>query len=292
MTEWACVNGNLLPADEAHVSIFDAALMQGVGLFETLRAYRGRLFRLEQHLDRLAQSARDLGWAQLPDADELSDQVRRLLAQTPGQDARVRVTVSSGSLRATRNDAAQLTTFITASPGGSYQPEYYKTGVGATVSRWWHNPRDPTAGHKTTSYFARLAGLRDAHAAGAFETLWFTPDGALAEGSISSVFLVQAGALRTPPLDIPILPGITRAAVIEEAARLEIPVHEARLTIEDVRGADELFVANSMMEVMPIARLDTARIGIGAPGEITSRLAAAYAALVARECGLGQEDAR
>ena len=145
--------------------------------------------------------------------------------------------------------------------------------------------RDPTVGHKTTSYFARLTALREAHAAGAVESLWFNDENFLAEGSISSVFLVSDERLLTPPLETPILPGITRAAVIDLALEQDVLVREQELTIEDLLGADEVFLTNSMMEIMPVVRIDRQPIGDEKPGEVTAQLAEAYGDLVQRECG-------
>ncbi len=173
----------------------------------------------------------------------------------------------------------------TAAPAEKYPDECYLKGITVVVADCRQSRTDPTVGHKTTSYFARLASLRAAHANGAMEALWFTPEGHLAEGAISNVFAVRDEELWTPPLDTPVLPGITRAAVIELAASLDIPVREQALTLEDTRAADELFLTNSMMEVMPVVRIGRDPIGNEKPGEVTRKLAVAYSDLVARECG-------
>jgi len=282
---WVSINGVLTPAEDAKVSVFDSGFMQGIGLFETMRAYSGRVFRLEQHLDRLANSARVLGWTTLPDADDLAENVYQVLAATGAADARVRLTVTTGSLHAVADDTPRLTVVATATVADKYPDECYVKGVTVLVADCRQSRTDPTVGHKTTSYFARLASLRAAHAKGAMEALWLTPEGHLAEGAISNVFAVRDEELWTPPLDTPVLPGITRAAVIELAAALDIPVREEVLTLEDTRGADELFLTNSMMEVMPVGRIGREPIGNEKPGDTTRRLAVAYSDLVARECG-------
>ncbi len=284
MREWVSLNGRLMPADRAQVSVFDSGLMQGIGLFETMRGYGGRVFRLQRHLDRLAHSARELGWSVLPDPDELRENVEQVVGATEHQDTRVRLTVTTGTLRPTEQETPELTVIASASAGATYPTECYTKGVTVLVSDYRQGPHDPTAGHKTTSYFARLASLRAAHARGAFETLWFTYDDQLAEGAISSIFLVQSERLLTPPLDTPVLPGITRATVIELAVELGIPVREQALVLKDLLEADEVFLTNSLMELIPVVRVGREPIGAEKPGETTAQLYRAYRGLVEREC--------
>lgn len=287
MREWVAINGELKTAEEARVSVFDSGFTQGIGLFETMRAYNGRVFRIGRHLDRLVNSARELGWATLPDHDEMREAITSVLGACEQAEARVRLTVTTGSLRAgvDSDEAPQLTIVASATDAnrGGYDPRMYKKGAIAAVSRYRQNAFDPTTGHKTTSYFARMASLREAVARGAIESLWFTLDQELAEGAISNVFLVKGDVLHTPPLDTPILPGITRATILELAPILEIETSEAPLTIEDILNADELFVTNSMMEILPIVQVEKEKIGEGKPGDITTQMHAAYQSTVAEE---------
>jgi len=281
--EWASINGRLVPAEQAHVSVFDSGFTQGIGLFETMRAYNGRVFRLDRHLERLRNSARALGWTAVPEAADLRENVGRVVGATELADARVRLTVTTGSLRADAGEP-QLTIVATAAPNVKYPPEYYQKGATVLVSDYRQNPDDPTTGHKTTSYFARLTALRLAHARGAAEAMHFTHDGRLAEGAISNVFLVRQRELLTPPLDTPVLPGITRACVTELAAELRIAVHERPLTIHELLAADEVFLTNAMMELLPVVRVEREPIGTERPGEVTRELYEAYGRLVEKEC--------
>ncbi len=285
MQHWVSLNGTLMAADEAKVSVFDSGFMQGIGLFETMRAYNGTIFRLQQHLDRLVSSARSLGWTVIPDQEDMSENVRQVLSATGQPEARVRLTVTTGSLHVVPDGAPELTIVAMATPGEKYPDEYYKRGVTAIVSDCRQSSADPMAGHKTTSYFPRLASLRAAHTQAAFEALWLTPDGHVAEGAISNVFAVRDEQLLTPPLNTPVLPGITRAAVIELAVALDIPVRETPLTLDEVQTADELFLTNCMMEVMPVVRLGRRAIGNEKPGDLTRELAVAYGDLLDQECG-------
>jgi branched-chain amino acid aminotransferase len=287
LREWVSLNGTLLPAEEAHISVFDSGVMQGVGLFETMRAYDRRIFREQQHLDRLAGSAVKLGWTVVPEVEDLRENIQQVVVASQASDLRVRLTVTTGSLRPLQRERPTLTIIATAAPESRYPEELYAKGVTVIVSSYRQSRHDPTVGHKTTSYFARLASLREVHSQNAFEALWLTDDGHVAEGAISSLFMVKDEALYVPPLETPILPGITRAAVIELAGAMGISVHERPLAVDDVRAADEVFLTNSMMEVMPVVRLMREAIGTEKPGELTRKLAGAYADLVQRECGHG-----
>jgi branched-chain amino acid aminotransferase len=279
------VNGKLMPAEEATVSVFDSGFMQGIGLFETMRAYNRVVFRLQRHLDRLVHSARVLGWTVVPEVEVLADNVQQVVLATRASELRVRLTVTTGSLHAAASDTPALTVVATASPNERYPEECYRQGVTVVVATTVQCPRDPTAGHKTTSYFSRLASLRQAHAQGAMEALWLTPDGQLSEGAISNVFVVENEQLLTPPVETPILPGITRATVMELAVERGIPVREAPLALSALEEADEVFLTNSMMEILPVVRLGRRAIGSEKPGETTRELAIAYGELIDRECG-------
>lgn len=288
MIESVCINGEPVRPAEARVSVFDAGFMQGVGLFETMRTYQRRVFRLEHHLRRLIASATALGWATAPELDALRENVARVVEGASGDDdLRVRLTVTTGALRATDADTPPLTIVASATGDVRYPAECYTKGVTVTLCPYRHNRDDPTAGHKTTSYYARLAALRRAHARSAFESLWFTHDGHLAEGCISTVFVVENERLYTPPLDTPVLPGVTRAAVIEAAEHAGVAVAERPLSPEDVRTADEVFLTSSLMQLVPVVRIERERIGDERPGDITRALSEEYHRLVREECGLG-----
>ena len=287
MREWVSLNGQLMPAERARISVFDSGLMQGIGLFETMRGYNGRVFRLERHLDRLRLSAQTLGWTVIPEVEELRENVEQVVAATEQEDARVRLTVTTGALRADERAQPELTIIATAAAGADYPAECYQQGVTVLLSEYRQNTADPTTGHKTTSYFARLASLREAHALGAFESLWLTHAGELAEGAISSVFLVVAERLITPPLETPVLPGITRATVMELAVELSIPTREEVISRELLFQADEVFLTNSLMEIVPVVRIGRETIGTEKPGETTLQLLDAYRGLVREECGYG-----
>jgi branched-chain amino acid aminotransferase len=282
--EWVSLNGRLTSAEQAQVSVFDSGLMQGIGLFETLRTYSGRVFRLDAHLERLAASAEKLGWTTRPSIDECRFNVNQVVAATEQAAARVRLTVTTGSLRHGEADAPQLTIIASATPGAEYPSENYARGVTAIWSTYRQSRFDPIVGHKTVSYFSRLMSLREAHAHSALESIWLNDDGSVAEGAISNIFCVIDDELVTPPLDTPVLPGIARAAVIDIARALKISVREEAIEPDLLLAADEVFLTNSLMQVMPVVRIERKALGAEHPGDVTRQMIDSYAELIREEC--------
>lgn len=284
------VNGEFLPDSEAHLSVWEGGWLHGAGLFETMCARYGRIFRLDAHLDRLMASAVKLLFSvERPDLP-LTPDFAELLERNDLYHARVRLTVSAGpmiggdSRSDDEGDRPRPTVCATATPLTPYPPDIRARGMTVSISPYKIAPDDPLAGHKSTCYFPRLLALRDAHARKAGEALWFTTNNLLSEGSISNVFIVSGGTLKTPPVDTPVLPGVTRAAVLELARAGGIATEERPLTINDLLDADEAFLTNSIMEIMPICRVERREIGQGKPGAITKRLTEDYTQLVEREC--------
>ncbi|HEY3244143.1 MAG TPA: aminotransferase class IV [Phycisphaerae bacterium] len=285
MPQYVLLNGEVVAADEARISVWDGGFLHGAGLFETIRAEHGRLFRLEQHVARLRRSAETLlspiDRARLPSANDFA----RLLEMNELTSARVRLTVTAGSMSpASETQQAALTVCATAAPLSGYPDEMYRTGIAVVISRYRQSRSDPLAGHKCTSYLPRLLALRHAHAAHCMEALWFTPEHLLAEGSISNVFVIKAGRLTTPPLDTPVLPGIAREVTMECAKEAGMVVEERAVNIDDLLDADEVFLTNSMMRIMPVIRIERRDIGAGKPGETTRKLLERYHQTVEREC--------
>lgn len=286
-TEYVYLNGQLVTADEARVGVFDAGLLHGVGLFETMRAYNGVVFRLDDHLERLRRSARALRIGVPEDLGPWKAGLGQLLEANGLTDARVRLMVTPGDIRSAGQEQSVEagTVLIAAGPMTAYPAELYVKGMTVLISGFKQGRYDPTCGHKTISYFSRLIALREAQLRGCGEALWFTTENLLAEGSISNIFLVKDELLKTPPVDTPILPGVARKVVLEQASAGKMALRELPLTIKDLLGADEVFLTNSVMEVMPVCRVEAHAVGDEKPGAITKRLAEAYRECVAGECG-------
>ena len=285
MAEIVYFNGRFVPRDEATVSVYDGGWLHGAGLFETMRAHRGTVFRLVAHLDRLMESAaRVLFPIERPDLP-LTKDFRQLLRVNELTDARVRLTVTAGSmLEQPQDEQPPITVCATASARTTYPTELYGSGIAVVLSRFRQSSADPLAGHKTTNYLPRLLALREAHKLRCREALWFTPGNLVAEGSISNVFVVKDSAVNTPPLDTPVLPGITRAVILEIGREEGMDVRETPLTIDNLLDADEVFITNSGMGVMPVIRVEQRDIGAGKPGPVTRDLMKLYRERVEKEC--------
>lgn len=278
-------NGQFVSAAEASVSIFDGGLLHGAGLFETMRAENGVVFRLEHHLQRIRRSALRL-LSPLPDESlPRAMDFANLLTHNNMSSARVRLTITAGPIRGDQ-EIASPTMLITASPLTGYPQEMHEHGITVAVCSFRTSPADPLGGHKTTSYFPRLLGLREAQQSRCTEAIWFTTSKHLAEGCISNVFVVRDGVLKTPPLDTPVLPGIARGLVLELASALSLKAEETPMGIDDLLDADEVFLTNSMMQVMPVVRVEKHAIKDARAGEMTRRIHGLYRETVRRECGI------
>jgi branched-chain amino acid aminotransferase len=286
------LNDRFVDENDASVSVRDAGLLHGAGLFTTLRGHAGRIFRLAQHLRRLRDSSEAL-FIPLQHSDEaLSKAAVELLARNGLADARIRITVTRGAVTQDPLHGMRVepNVFITAAPFEPYPVEYYQRGLTVLLlDEQKLNPYDIQAGHKTLNYFPRLAAMREATRRGAGEALWFNVHNYLQSGSISNVFIVESGRLVTPPTPEELrdpaiarsvnyprsnaLPGITRAAVIELAREAGIEVELGGIDVSRVLDAQEIFLTNSIMQVMPVHRIERKAIGNDLPGEMTLRLA-------------------
>lgn len=296
MSEHVFLNGQILPAPEARISVFDAGFTHAAGLFETMRAYNGRVLRAEAHLDRLLASATALGLhmpaaveAQIPSSrDEFAKAIYAVLEANDLRDARVRLTVTPGDIPrpgVSLDHRPPPTVLVTAGPVQPYPPQLYRTGMRVSICPYKQNRHDPLAGHKTLAYLPRLLAMKDAADRQCNESLWFNTENRLAEGSICNVFIVKEGALMTPKRDTPVLPGIVRAAVMELAGANGISCEEVDIDIETLLSAQEVFLTGSVLEVMPVTSIEKHMVGDGAVGEMTQRVSDLYRKLVAAECG-------
>jgi branched-chain amino acid aminotransferase len=283
MIEKVFLNDRLVEIDKACISVSDSGLLYGAGLFETMRSYDGVVFGLRDHLDRLFFSANSLA-INLPYSREyITDAIYKLLKANKLTDARLRLTLTGGPM-AEPDEERHPTLLITATKLTPYPPEYYKNGVMVVLCPFRQNTSDPTYGHKTTSYFSRMISLNLAHKKRAAEALWFTVDNRLAEGCVSNVFLVKNSILYTPPIATPVLAGVTRKALCQIAMRNSIEFVEKDLYISDVLGADEIFLTNVIMQVMPVTSVEKHTVGDGKVGVMTKKLQTDFDDFVRNEC--------
>ncbi len=283
MPEKVFLNDKLIDADKACISVSDSGFLYGAGLFETMRSHNGVVFSLGDHLDRLFFSARNLSINNPYDKERITDAVYEVLRTNKLSDARLRLTFTNGPMVETEEDR-KPTLLITATKFRSYPPEYYKNGVLVILCPFRQNPDEPTCGHKTTSYYSRMIALNMAHQRRAAESLWFTTGNHLAEGCISNVFLVKDSVLYTPPIETPVLAGVARKTICQLALKNSIELIEKDLTIDDVLGADEIFLTNVIMQVMPITRVEKHTVGDGKVGPAVKNLQRSFAELVENEC--------
>jgi branched-chain amino acid aminotransferase len=289
MSEKVFLNDKLVDTENARISAGDSGFLYGAGLFETMRAYNGVVFRLDDHLNRLSASAKALSIEHSYNKEYLTDAVYEVLEANKLADARLRLTLSAGAISHSQEKPA-ATLLITAAKLQPYPAEYYGKGVLVVLCPFRQNVSDPACGHKTTSYLPRMLALRQAHEKKAAEALWFTTDGRLAEGCISNVFLVRDSRIYTPITNTPILPGIARKTVCEMAIANpstslrtgKIEIIEKDLSIDDLLGANEVFITNVIMQVMPIVGIEKHTIGEGIPGLITKKMQDYYNEFVKR----------
>ena len=267
------LNDSLVNSDDVCISAHDTGLLHGVGLFETMRAYQGHVFCLDDHLDRLYDSALSLGITITPDRAFIVAAIGDLLAANRLSDGRIRLTLTGGSLHNCDEDLGPTSTLIvTAAPIHHYPEAYYRQGMTVIITSYKQNPDDPATGHKTLNYFSRLLALQDAQRKQAGEALWFTTTNRLAEGCISNVFLVHGEKLLTPPLDTPVLPGVARRLTLDLARKNHIDHEERPLIIKDLLNASEVFLTNTIMELMPVCRIERHSVGNEKPGPIYQKL--------------------
>ena len=283
MTDKIFLNDKLINIDEAGISIGDSGFLYGAGLFETMRAYNSIVFRLDDHLDRLLTSAKTLFIEHFYNKEYLTEAVNKVLEANNLTDARIRLTLSAGAIPQAQAKP-NPTLLVTATKLQPYPAEYYKKGVLVVLCPTRQNITDPACGHKTTSYLSRMLALKQAHEKKAAEALWFTIDGRLAEGCVSNIFLVKDSKLFTPRTNTPVLPGIARKTVCEMAIENKIELIENDLTIDDLLGANEVFITNVIMQVMPVIGIEKHNVGEGKPGAITKKIQDYYEEFVKSNC--------
>ncbi|TWT94517.1 branched-chain-amino-acid transaminase [Stieleria varia] len=277
------INGEYFSREDAKVSVFDHGLLYGDGVFEGMRAYSGKVFRLEEHLIRLWESALAIGLKMPISMEQLTEDVNATVAKNELVDGYIRLVVTRGSgpLGLDPFKCSNPQIIIIADSITLYPESFYTDGLDlVTASSIRNHPGALSPRVKSLNYLnnilAKMEGLR----AGCIEALMLNHKGEVAECTGDNIFVVKNGALNTPPIDAGILEGITRNAVIELAEEAGIDTTELPMTRHDIYTADECFLTGSAAEVIPAVRLDGRDIGDGKPGPITKQLNEAFRALV------------
>ena len=285
--ELSFLNGEILPASEALIPVSDRAVLYGDSVFETLRSYSGRPFRLHRHLERLLEGCRLMRLVPPMPPAEIEVAVAELLEVNgldTGMDAYIRITITGGptagpkGLR--RPEGAGI--FIMAHPYEAPTAESYRQGVSVAVSGIKRNVSSPVCGIKTGNGLDAMFARQEAYDRGFDDAVMLTTAGNIAEGPSWNVFLVKDSELLTPNMGCGFLPGITREAVIEVALARGLVVREITEGVETLMSAEEAFATASTIEVMPICRFGT-HLMTFCPGPVTGQLMTAYRELVMSE---------
>ncbi len=271
------VNGKYLPKSKACISVLDHGLLYGDGVFEGIKVYDGFVYRLDEHLERLYKSARFVHIEIPYTKEELKELILDLLARNCLYEKayiRLVVTRGIGDLGINPKKCTFGTSVIIITDRIQIYPqELYEQGIKCiTCSTRRLSVQTMSVEAKTLNYLSNILGIIEANNAGADEGIMLTVDGYVSEATVDNVFIVKDGQVFTPPTYMGILPGITRAAVMETAVELGIPCEERILTTFDLYTADEVFLTGTAAELVPVVEIDGRVIGEGRPGPIFRRL--------------------
>lgn len=278
--------GRVVDPEHARISVFDRGFLFGDSVFTTLRTTGGRPLEIGRHLSRLHHSAANIGF-DVPFAD---DDIRAAIASAHRESGnaesyvRVMITRGTGPIMLDPRVSQSPTLVVLVQPLRLPSAEEYRRGISAVIVEAQKTGRsliDPTI--KSANYLSNILALRRAIERAGDDAILCGPDGSVAEGPTSNVFMVERGRVLTPALDVGILPGITRQRVCELVREQGIELHESIIPPDQLRAADEVFATSSIRGIMPVTRLDGTTVGDGTAGPITRRLQEAYAAWISQE---------
>jgi branched-chain amino acid aminotransferase len=285
---FASVNGTVVPAEEARVSVLDNGFAFGDSVYEVLRTYAGRAFEPGRHFRRLRASAARLGIS-VPASDaSLLEQVDGLLARAGKGESYIRIIVSRGLGDCSYNfeKVQGPTVVMIQKPLPPYPAWHYEDGIKvAAVDVRRNHPRALDPAIKSSNLLNNILAMREAQSRGAEEPVLLNQEGFVAEGASTNVFLARGGTLHTPPLSAGILAGITREVVLELVRGLGIPALEEPVHLEDLLAADEAFMTSTTREVVPVRQVDENLLGSGRPGPLTRRVMEAFRVYAPAHCG-------
>ncbi|MDN3511388.1 MAG: branched-chain-amino-acid transaminase [Candidatus Jettenia sp.] len=273
------INGQILPQEDAKISVFDHGLLYGDGVFEGIRAYNGKIFTLNQHLDRLYDSATTISLKIPLTKDEMAHAIKKTMEANNLTDSYIRLVVTRGvgKLGLDPNKCATPQVIIITDTIELYSKTLYEKGldiVTVTTIRNHFSALDPKI--KSLNYLNNILAKLESIQAGAGEALMLNKDGYVAECAGDNIFIVKNNTLLTPPESAGILIGITRNIVMELATEIGIQVKEELMTRYDLYIADECFLTGTAAEIIPVVRIDGRIIGTGKPGKVTLSLLKKY----------------
>jgi branched-chain amino acid aminotransferase len=276
------IGGKVCQPEEARISVFDRGFLYGDSVYETIGTAYGRLFAARDHLDRLERSATRIG-LRVPPRGDIERAIAETIEAAGNPESRVRVILTRGSgkldLDPASVDDTQLVVIVF--PLGAPTAEMYEKGVAVhVVSITRNSPSAIDPAVKSGNYLNNVLALGEARRrSGAYEAILCGADGTIAEGSTSNIFMVAGGEVRTPPLEVGILDGITRSKVFDLCRQNGVRLVETRIFPEELRKAEEAFITSATRGVLPVTRIDEKAVGAGVPGPVTKKLMALYEAL-------------
>lgn len=277
--QYVYLNGEFVESDKAGVSVFDHGVLYGDGVFEGIRAYGGRVFRLGEHIDRIFAAAKAIALEIPMTKAELSAVVVATCKKNGLTDCYIRLVITrgKGNLGISPINCEKPTVFCIAAGIKLYTDEQYEKGMSVITSVQRRNKAtivDPQI--KSLNYLNNILAKIEANRAGAAEAIMLNHDGIVTEATGDNIFIVKNGEILTPPIYVGILDGITRRTVIEAAKKEGIPVRETEFTLFNVYNADECFLTGTAAEAIAVTSVDGRTIGSGVQGEVTKRILAAF----------------
>jgi branched-chain amino acid aminotransferase len=276
MTLKIWLNGTLVDSADAKVSVFDHGLLYGDGVFEGIRSYGGKVFRMEAHIRRLFDSARGIRLTIPLTPAAMAEAIQLTLDANGLKDSYIRVVVTRGvgTLGLDPTRCTEPTVFVITDKIALYPPELYENGLEIiTAATMRNHPNAVNPRLKSLNYLNNILAKIEAIDAGTLEAVMLNHLGYVAECTGDNLFIVRDGRLLTPPTSAGVLEGITRAEILGIARDLAVPVFEENLTRHDLYVADEAFLTGTAAEVIPVVMIDKREVGTGKPGPITKRLA-------------------
>jgi branched-chain amino acid aminotransferase len=273
------VDGKLGSEEDRLLSPLDQGFLFGASVYETIRTYGGRTFLLARHLERLRESAKALDIPLDVANEEIAARVEETLVAAGNSESSIRIVVSAGvgAIDYRAGSASRPTVVVIVRPLPEYPESLYHEGARAVIvpmKRATKGGLDPRI--KSSNLLTNVLALREAQRRKAYEAIFLNSEEKVAEGSMSNVFIVVKGSIRTPPISAGILEGITRELVIDVARKQGYKLEEQAFRPDELLKADEVFITASARQIVPIVQVDETRIGNGAPGPVTRALIAAY----------------
>lgn len=286
------LNNQLVSESKATVSVFDRGFLYGDGVYETVRVYDGRIFRIKNHLERLDHSLKGINLKIPWNREYLIGACERLIKANKLKESLVRITISRGVGKIGYDPSAckKPTLVIFSTPVRQDLFDLWKNGVKIQIVQVRRNSlKSLSPSVKHTNCLNGILAKMESLKARSFEGVFLNLDDELAEGTISNIFIVKEGVLKTPSLDCGILDGVTRGAMIETAKKTGIKVSETHIRLPEVFKADEIFLTSTTMEAMPVVRVNGKIVGNGKPGMITRLLHKNLRILLEKELRLNLE---